>query len=91
MSMVNKIGLEEVEVEEEVEIEAEEEVEVGEIKTFLDFLSSRVFFFSKARIHFSTAIASFIFFANVGLAALSTKMDMFEGKAEIYHSLQILH
>jgi len=56
--------------------------------TFLDFHSSNEFFFSTAKIHFSTAIASFIFSANVGLAALSTKMVVFEGRAEMYHSFQ---
>lgn len=38
-------------------------------------------------IHFSTATTSFIFSTNVGLAALSMKMAIFEGKAEIYHLL----
>jgi len=56
--------------------------------TFLNFLSSRVVFFSKEIICFSTAITSFIFSAKVGLAALSTKMAIFKGKAEIYHSIR---
>jgi len=38
MLMVNKIGLEEVKVDEEVEIEIEEGVGVEEIKILLDFL-----------------------------------------------------
>jgi len=54
--------------------------------TLLDFLSYRAFFFCKAMIHFSTAIASFMFSSNVGFAALSTKIVVFEGKEEIYHS-----
>jgi len=29
-----------------------------------------------------------MFLANVGLAALSTKISMFEGKTNMYHSLQ---
>jgi hypothetical protein len=38
---------------------------------------------------FSTASASFIFSAKVGLPALSTKIAMLEGRAVIYHSLLI--
>ena len=38
-------------------------------------------------IRFSTAIASFILSAKVVLLALSTKIAMFDGKAEMYHSL----
>ena len=51
-------------------------------------MSSIAFFLSKAIIHLSTAIASFMFSAKVGLAAISTKISIFEGKAVIYHSLQ---
>ena len=53
--------------------------------TFLDFRSSNTIFFSKAKMHFSTTMASFMFFAKVGLVALSTKIDLFEGRAEMYH------
>lgn len=56
--------------------------------TFLDFLYSRVVFFSKEIIHFLTAIASFIFSTNVGFASLSMKMVICKGKVETYHSLQ---
>lgn len=39
-------------------------------------------------IHFSTAIASFIFSAKVVFLALSMKIAMLDGKAEVYHSLR---
>jgi len=55
--------------------------------TFLDLCSSTMFFFSRAMIHFSTAIASFILSAKVVLLALSMKISMFDGNAEMYHSL----
>lgn len=54
--------------------------------TFLDFRSSDEFSLSTARMHFSIAISSFIFSAKVGLVALSSKIVVFEGRAEIYHS-----
>jgi len=53
---------------------------------FLDFRSSKAFFLSKAKIRFSTAIASFMFSAKVGLVALTMKIVVFEGRAEVYHS-----
>jgi len=43
-------------------------------------------FFSRAIIHFSTAIASFMLSAKVVLLALSMKIAMFDGRAVIYHS-----
>lgn len=45
--------------------------------TFLDFCSYNAFFLSKAKICFSTAIASFMFSTKVGLVALSTKIVVF--------------
>ena len=59
-------------------------------ETFLDFRSAIVFLFSTSMIRFSTLIASFIFLANLSLAALSTKMAESEGKVEIYHSIWTL-
>ena len=54
--------------------------------TILDFVSSNAFFLTKAKIGFSTTIASFMFSAKVGLATLSTKIVVFEGRVEMYHS-----
>jgi len=54
--------------------------------TFLHFLSSNAFFFSKAKMCFYTTMASFMLSSKVGLAALSTKIASFEGRVEIYHS-----
>ena len=45
-----------------------------------------MFFLSTARLSFPTAIASFVFSIKVYLAALSTKIDVFEGRADMYHS-----
>jgi len=54
--------------------------------TFFYFLSSNAFLFSKAKIHFSTTITSFMSSTKVGLADLSTKIVVFEGRAKMYHS-----
>ena len=56
-------------------------------ETFLDLCYSMGFLFSRAMMHFSTAIASFILSAKVVLLALSMKIAMFDGKVEMYHSL----
>ena len=56
--------------------------------TFLDLRSSIADFFSRAIIHFSTSISSFMLSAKVVLLALSTKIAMFDGKIDMYHSIR---
>jgi len=49
--------------------------------TFLGFIYSNAFLFSKSKMCFSTAMASFVSSAKVGLAAPSTKIAAFKGRA----------